>query len=325
VTAGGASVRSGVGRLSQLDGATLGKLQAACNFINAETDKVRRRVLWFGLGTFAFAAIVFAFMWRGGLRDPRFHIFAAIAIVLAHAAYEHRQLSKTYKQVVVGRVVAALGHGLSYSPESRFTKDDFLGMDLFLREVQTWKAEDEVSGRKNAVSYSLLEAKATRTEGSGKNRRTVTIFRGLIVRLDFNKHFRGHTVVVPNSESQILGGLFGESESRRAKELCRMENVDFEATFSVYSTDQQEARYILTPKLMELIIDANRSIDGIRCSFQASSVFVTIPTSADRFNIRLFGSKVTPETSVGELAQLVGLAEQLIDTLDLETRIWTKV
>lgn len=325
MTAASTSVRSGVGRLSQIDGATLARLQAACNFINAETEKVRRRVLWVGVGATALAAIVFAFMWREGLRDPRFHIFGAVAIVSMYAAYEHRQLSRTYKQVVVARVVAALGHGLSYSPESRFTKDDFLAMDLFLKQVQTWKAEDEVSGRKDAVSYSLLEAKATRTEGSGKNRRTVTIFRGLIVRLDFNKHFRGHTVVVPNAESQILGGLFGEAESRRRKELCRMENVTFEDTFSVYSTDQQEARYILTPKLMELIMEANRSIDGIRCSFHDSSVFVTIPTRADRFNIGLFGAKVTPETSVGELAQLVDLAERLIDTLDLETRIWTKV
>ena len=38
----------------------------------------------------------------------------------------------------------------------------------------------------------------------------------------------------------------------------------------------------------------------------------------------MFGGKVTPQSVVGDLASVVALAEQLIDTLDLETRIWTR-
>ena len=321
----GGTTSTRVDRLSQLDSTTLARLEAACNFINDEIAKARNRVVWFTGAGVALAGIASVVMWREGVGDPGIPIYVGILVIVLFAAREHRGVAKTYKQIVVGRVVAALGQGLTYSPESRFTKQHFLDMDLFLRRVETWKAEDEVCGRKNAVSYSLLEGKATRTEGSGKNRRTVTIFRGLIVRLDFNKHFHGHTVVVPNSESQILGGLLGESESRSSKDLCRMENVDFEEIFSVYSTNQQEARYVLTPKLMELIMRANQSFEGIRCSFHDSSVFVAIPSSDDRFNVSLFGSRVTPERTVGELAEVVGLAERLIDTLDLETRIWTKV
>ncbi|MGH7636720.1 MAG: DUF3137 domain-containing protein, partial [Gemmatimonadaceae bacterium] len=240
--------------------------------------------------------------------------------------WEHRKLSKTYKTIVVRRVVDALGDGLSYSADSRFTKRDFLDMDLFNLRCEQWRAEDEVCGRKNAVSYSILEAKATRTEGSGKNRRTITIFKGVIVRLDFNKHFQGHTVVVPNSESQILGGLFGESSSRRRKNLCRMENVEFEDAYSVYATDQQEARYILTPKLMELIMRTRATLsDGLRVSFHDNSVFLTLPGMGDRFEVKLFGRAVTPENIVGELVEVVRLADQLVETLDLETRIWTRV
>ena len=199
-------------------------------------------------------------------------------------------------------------------------------MDLFNRRAEQWRAEDEICGRKNVVSYSILEAKATRTEGSGKNRRTVTIFKGVIVRLDFNKHFQGHTVVIPHSEGQILGGLFGESSSRGRKEICRMDNVEFENAFSVYATDQQEARYILTPKLMDLIMGARVRInDGVRMSFHDNSVFMTLPGQGDRFELSLFGRPVTPEGIVGELAAVVRLAEDLVDTLDLETRIWTRV
>jgi hypothetical protein len=34
---------------------------------------------------------------------------------------------------------------------------------------------------------------------------------------------------------------------------------------------------------------------------------------------------MTPESAVGELAECVDLADRLIDALDLETRIWSKV
>ncbi len=317
---------STVGRISHLERSVLLKLQAGCNYINAEVQKVRSQVVlaWIVLGVIA--AMVYAAMWSRGVQDPRMPFFGAFALASLYTAYERRKLGKTYKRIVVGRVVNALGQGLTYSPTSTFTKQAFLDMDLFQRRCEQWKSEDEISGRRNVVTYRILEAHATRTEGSGKHRRRVTIFKGLIVQLDFNKHFQGHTVVVPDSESKILGGLFGDSSERRNKELCRMENVDFENAFSVYSTDQQEARYILTPKLMELIMEARLIFsDAIRLSFHHNSVFVTVPQSTDRFEVSLFGAKITPETAVGELAELVKLAERLVETLDLETRIWTRV
>lgn len=317
---------STVGRISQLDKSTVGKLKAGCNFINAEIARVRGRITVVAAIVALLAFILYGVMWSNGTRDPRFPLFGALIIIVAFGMWEHRKLSKTYKTIVVRRVVDALGDGLSYSADSRFTKQDFLDMDLFNLRCEQWRAEDEVCGRKNAVSYSILEAKATRTEGSGKNRRTITIFKGVIVRLDFNKHFQGHTVVVPNSESQILGGLFGESASRRRKDLCRMENVEFEDAYSVYASDQQEARYILTPKLMELIMRTRATLsDGLRVSFHDNSVFLTLPGMGNRFEVKLFGGAVTPESIVGELVEVVQLAERLVDTLDLETRIWTRV
>jgi len=325
-SAGAGSGGASIGRISQLDNSTLMKLQAGCNYINAEIEKVRRQVLMVAIGCAILGAGVYAHLYRRNLKDPRLPIGGAVAIIVGFAAYQHRGLSKKYKSIVVTRVITALGEGLSYSPESRFTKQDFLDMDLFEKRCEKWHAEDEICGKKNAVGYSILEAKATRTEGSGKNRRTVTIFKGLIVRLDFNKNFGGHTVVVPDAESKILGGLFGESETRRKKAIARLENIEFEKVFSVYCTDQQEARYILTPKMMELVMEAQVSLGvQIRLSFHDNSVFLTVPQTGDRFEVKLFGGKVSPELVVGDLAEVVRLAERLLEALELETRIWTRV
>lgn len=316
-----------VGRISQVDQATLAKLQAGCNFINAEVTRLRHRVISVSILTVAGAVVWWIIMRRNPiLGDLRWPIGAAVTIIALVAVHASRELAKSYKRIVVGRIVAALGQGLTYKQESSFSKSDFLEMDLFNMRCENWKSEDEVGGRKNLVSYSLHEAKATRTEGSGKNRRTVTIFKGLIVRLDFNKNFAGHTVVVPDSEGQILFGLFGESESRRQKAIVRLENADFENIYTVYSTNDQEARYLLTPKLMELVLETRAVLGAdVRLSFHHNSVFLTIPQAKDRFEVALFGRPVTPETAAGDLVEVVTLAEKLVDVLDLETRIWTRV
>lgn len=320
-----ATVSTTIGRLNQLDASSRAKLQSACNYINAEVSKVRNRIISFSVLCAALGFVAFAILWNHDVRDPRIPLFPTVIVITAFGVHQWRELNKQYKQIVVARVVSAIGSGMTYTPTSRFTKQDFLNMDLFSQRTEKWSAEDEVTGRKNAVTYTILEGKATRTEGSGKSRRTVVTFRGSIARLDFNKNFFGQTIVVPENDSKILG-LFGHASTRHQKELCQLENVEFEARYSVYATDQQQARYILTPKMMELILEASAANPGLRMSFQDSSVFITIPSTTNRFEVgSIFAGRITPETACGELVEVVSLAERLIDTLDLETRIWTRV
>jgi hypothetical protein len=323
-----------LGLTGQLDAAALRKVQAGCSYINAEIAKARRKVFNTAIVAALLTVAVLSFVLaQVGVTDGRALYAPLVVAVLAAALVgvnARRSLSSGYKQIVIGRIVNALGHELTYSRWSRLTEQDFVDMDLFEQRVEDWHAEDEIGGRKGAVTYSITEAKATRTEGSGDNERTITIFTGLIVRLDFNKRFLGHTVVVPHGETKALGGIFGsllgESGTRRRKEIVNLENVDFEKEFTAYSTDQQEARYILTPKLMELIMRAQSTLgSALRLCFRANSVFVTVPQISDRFEVSLFGPKVTPELVLGELGEVIALAEHLIDVLELETRIWSRV
>jgi hypothetical protein len=315
-----------IGRISQLDKSTLLRIQAGCNFVNAEVARLRGRVTKVGVAVALAAIVVYVVMLNNGVKDPRLPIGGAFVVIALVTEQARRELKKSYKRIVVTRVVKAVAQGLTYSPESSFTKDDFIGMHLFDRRPEKWKSEDEVCGKKNSVTYGLHEIKASYMQKRGKHSKEIIIFKGLIVRLDFNKNFVGHTIVVQNAQSQVLGGLFGESENRAGKQLVRLESVDFEKQFSVYGTDQQEARYLLTPKLMELVMEAQALLGGpLRLSFHDNSLFVTVPQDTDRFEISLFGGPVSPESVVGDLVEVVSLAERLVETLELETRIWSRV
>jgi hypothetical protein len=292
------------------------QLQAKCD----ELDAAVRR--WRVILTFAFVvcASCATIWWTIARTDPRLPFgiaalgFFGIYLIGANA------LRKQYKPFVVD-VIHSLGKDLTYSVESALLKDHFLALDLYSERTEKWKSEDQICGRKNAVSFAIHECKATRTEGSGKHRRTVTTFQGLIIRLDFNKYFRGHTVVVPDKDRSLF---FGEREQWNGTTIVRLENVEFEGVYSVYGTNQQEARYLLTPKLMELVLQARLKLGAIRLCFRENSLFVTIPQHSDRFEISLIGHRVTPDRVVGELMEVITFAEQLVDYLDLETRIWTR-
>lgn len=302
----------------RLDPHARARVQVACDVVNKEIGEQVRNIV-----IVAIAAAIVAIPLLIAYPDQRRAIaFVAVLLVGATFAQARRTVSKTFKTLVVGRVVKAIGEGLTYKAESSLDKRAFLGLELFNDTPTHFESEDEIGGRKANVSYSIHEVLATRKEG----KQTVTIFGGLVVRLDFNKNFRGRTSVVPqgagNAGGSLLGKLFGSSTQKAAVTL---ESPDFERIFDVYSTDDQEARYILTPKLMELVLAANAAqTEGeLRLGFRDNSLYVAIPSRRDHLEANLFAT-VTPDSAIGDLAEVIGFAEKLVAEFQLETRIWSR-
>jgi hypothetical protein len=304
----------------RLDPAARARVQVACNVVNEEIAEQRRNIVFVGIAV-AIVAIPLLMAYPLNRREIAYGALFAIALMVGHA---RRQVAKSYKQLVVGRVVKALGEALTYKAESSLTERAFLALDLFADTPSSFTSEDEIGGRKANVSYSIHEVRATRRQG----KHTVTVFHGLMIRLDFNKNFRGRTTVVPNGAGNaggsLLGQLFRGGGSPR-KEQVNLESPDFENTFDVYSTNDQEARYLLTPKLMELVLAANAAnSDGtLRLSFLDNSLYVAVPSRGNHLEASL-SETVTPDSAIGDLAQVITFAERLVDELQLETRLWSR-
>ena len=66
---------------------------------------------------------------------------------------------------------------------------------------------------------------------------------------DFNKHFNVKTYVLTDTAEKMFGFLGKKLQSMNSSrdDLVYLENPDFEKQFVVYSSDQIEARYILSP------------------------------------------------------------------------------
>ena len=73
--------------------------------------------------------------------------------------------------------------------------------------------EDYVKGDYKDITLELTEARLRETRGSGKNRRTVTVFSGIFVLLDMNKNFSGKTIV--KKDIGKLGNWFSRTFSKK--------------------------------------------------------------------------------------------------------------
>ena len=105
-------------------------------------------------------------------------------------------------------------------------------------------------------------------------------FRGVVIEFDMNKNFKGHT--------------FFHEESLRAKKIpynknlykkVDLESVSFENKYNVYSDDQIEARYLLTPSMMERIENLKFTFKAkyVRGAFKDNKLTLAIHTGKDMF------------------------------------------
>lgn len=155
--------------------------------------------------------------------------------------------------------------------------------------------DDIFAGTYKGVPFEIIEANYTREQGTGKNRRSVTVFDGIIVKLKMNKNFTGHTVVKRNS-------VFHSSPSGKLR-FTELEDVNFEKKFDVFSDNEIEARYLLTPSFMEKLTGLKSAFSSSisSCAFFKDHFFLALKTSKDLFSI---GSLSKPLNDFGQFETL---------------------
>ncbi|MBN1158215.1 MAG: DUF3137 domain-containing protein [Bacteroidales bacterium] len=242
--------------------------------------------------------------------------------------------SKSYRQEYKNKIIARITHyvdeGLTYSPGDSVAKSAFVDSAIFPVSCDRFKGEDHFRGKigKTGIEFSEVVAEHRNTSGSssGKKEDYSIIFKGLFIIADFNKHFRTQTVVLPDTAERLFG-KFGQTLQSIAPvrgDLIRLEDPVFEKEFCVYGDDQIEARYILTPALMQRIVIFKRKWNTtVYLSFRDSKVTIAIRMNKNLFETRLFKS-VADYAFMEDNLRFLTLLTEIVEDLNLNTRIWTK-
>lgn len=242
-----------------------------------------------------------------------------------------KNLKTRFKSEVIHKIVKFVDGSLDYYPGDGISKRQFIDSNIFLTGGDRYTSEDLVSGKlgNTSIRFSEVHSESEDTDGDlfkkAQSKSYRTLFKGILFVADFNKNFNGRTVVLTDQAEKTFGslGTLFQKLNQRRDPLIKMDDVKFENAFAVYGTDPVEAHYILSPALMQRILDLKVKAGNIQMSFVDSSVYIAIPRSENLFESNLF----SPIISYGKLETYhyyIRLVAGIVDDLNLNNRIWTK-
>ena len=253
-------------------------------------------------------------------------------IAIIYGAIRLGNFSSTYRGIfkneVFRRVTQSIAPGMVYEPHRCVDQSFFQECGLFSSRIDRYRGEDYFAGSVDQTGLLFSELHVEREESStdskgNRSTRWVTVFRGLFLVVDFHKEFRGQTMIQTDVAESMFGWL-GRKLQNFSGDLVRLENPEFERAFKVRSTDQVEARYLLTPAMQERLLDMRRHWGHhIQFTLRRSLMFIAIPKSDNWFEMA--GHQEGSYRPVVKLfaSQLLSLLA-IVHPLDLNTRIWTK-
>ncbi len=288
-------------------------LRARLDSLTAERAKAKEKVYWTGGGGIVVAvmvAIILAILGAG-----QFAYFAGAIIgggALAWANSIRQKMVNALKQEMNGALAAALE--IDYSVAA-FSGQEFERACEYalLPSYDDSYLQDQWHGQIDGTDFLLYEAKLTETRGSGKNRRTVTVFEGVVLRFQFARAFLATTLV---RRDGFKFTLFGDTKSYGGQKLERIKMVDprFEDAFDIYGTDQVEGRYLVHPAYCERLLDLEKEFEGEKLAalFVGGDLIVTLHTG-DIFE----SATLNPEQDRDLLAQTIGQFASIVRLVKL--------
>jgi hypothetical protein len=248
-------------------------------------------------------------------------MFVAVVIscgFFAWAYHIQQKVVNSLKQEMNGTLAGALGIEYQVSPEPGAEFERAREFEL-LPSYDSSYFHDAWHGAVGGTDFLLYEAKLTETRGSGKTRHTVTVFRGIVLRMRFARDFLGTTLV---RRDGFKFTLFGDSKNYDGQELERIKMVDprFEDAFDVYSSDQVEGRYLVHPAYCERLLELERDFFGEKlCAlFHGGDLLVTIWTD-DLFESATL-DPATDRELLGQTIDQFASVTRLIHTLNERPR-----
>ena len=282
----------------------------------------RKKVWLFGVPIVAVASIISAmFFGAEGL------IAAVVGAGLAYMIAEFKlfELQERMKTDILSHMAEARGWNFNADgpAESAVSVYSDLGLVSSHNELDV---EDLFEGELNGVRFELFETLAKMRTKNRKSESVRTVFSGLLARFSFPKDFQGSTVVLTDS------GFFNWAAGFSQKgERVTLEDPVFEKQFQVYSSDQVEARYLLTPSFMQRLLDIRNVFPDaqIQAAFEQSHLYLAIDTksaSGDElgfFDVKDMSKPISQQSAIQLFEKELQVFEEIVDGLNLDasTRI----
>lgn len=289
-----------------------------------------RLKLYAGMGVAVALIAAIAVGKNYGLFHP---LMMGIAVGLgAAASLLYRSMTQGYaegfKTQIITPLIKAIDSNLLYNPDFMISRHLFERSNLFQHSIDRYSGNDYVKGSIDGVPLEFSDIHAEyQTKDSKGRTQWHTLFRGLFLVAEFNKHFKSKTVILPDLAEKTFGNLIGgwlQPKNRSRESVIQLDDPEFEKEFVVYGNDPIEARYILTHSMMKRIVELQRKLDHpLFISFVHNHIHIAVETKKDLFEPTLFRSLLDYSQAMEYITMLrstIGIAEEL----KLNEKLWSK-
>lgn len=250
---------------------------------------------------------------------------------------------------------------IRWGNNEKIISDDELNASGLFAVYNNRIVDDEFKGSYNGVDFKICETDMRYITGSGKNRTVVPVFRGVIFSFALNKTIQNRTIVstkgdltqknefliymvpaiyfifmlIENPSNWLIWcALFVMlcisfyqyySRLKKTKPLNRvnLEDPKFNNKFDVYSSDQVEARFWVTPAFMERFQNLKTVFNAkkAKCSFYDNKIMIAIDTNKNVFEIgEVYKSLENPET-IRTFCNEVSSINKMIDYFKIHEKV----
>ena len=171
--------------------------------------------------------------------------------------------------------------------------------------------DDIFYGKYKDVNYAIIEIELHKHMGDID----ICLFDGVIIKFDFNKNFKGNTVIQPKAKLPA-------APSSTLKHAV-LEDTNFNKKYDVFTDDEVEARYLITPSFMERLNNIKMTFHAnkISCSFYENYLLLGLHTKKDLFSIGSLIKPVNDEKQFFQMFEEILSIIQLIDHFKLDQKI----
>jgi hypothetical protein len=235
---------------------------------------------------------------------------------------------ESVKEIIFPKIFSFFGRHYCYNSKGGHMSVRSLEASGIIPYFDFEEKEDYIKGRYKGVGIRFFETKLVRESinvfgfNSLQEKQPTdpkTVFKGIFILLDMNKTFSGNTIITKD------GGIIKNwlNDKFNGLENVQLEDRIFEKHFQVYSSDQVEARYILTTSFMERLIELANLLKGssIQCSFyKKNRILLMIPCNLNRFEVSSIFYPATFKDDIQTILSQMDLIFQIIDVLELNNK-----
>ncbi|WP_394202688.1 DUF3137 domain-containing protein [Shewanella waksmanii] len=218
------------------------------------------------------------------------------------------------KTIIFPKIFRYFGNDFIYSQTHTMSLST-LKRSKLLPSYHDANFDDYVQGTHKGVGIAINELHLTINVKRDKRTEKQTVFNGVMVQLDCHKAFKGHTVVV-RSRGSFVNFL---SSSFKRLSRVKLEDPKFEKQFDVFSSDQIEARYLLTVTFMERLLALAGCFSGkIQCAFYEDKLLIMLACNKNRFELGSIFKGATFEYEFSQINREMRQLFAMIEVLKLD-------